>query len=249
MFDVTPAKILSLIDLTSLNDSDDESTIETLCKKAINHGDHVAAVCVYPRFVKQAVKFFMGKPVHVATVVNFPGGNDPLDTVLDSIRQSVDHGAAEIDVVFPYQLYLSGKKHEAYQFIYACREHCPKNILLKVILETGALLDSFQIEEVSRNVLLAGADFLKTSTGKIAVGATLDAAKIMLNAIKQMSPELNRPIGFKASGGIRTILQAKQYIDLAAQIMGYEWVIPQHFRLGASQLVDALSLPSLHGFA
>lgn len=233
-------KILSLIDLTSLNDTDNEEVIAALCKKAITHGEHVAAVCVYPQFVKQAAETFSGKPVKIATVANFPGASSSVDTVVESIATSIRNGANEIDVVFPYMQYLAGDKTGAYDLIRACRHACGKNVLLKVILETGVLKEAAVITDVSRHVLLAGADFLKTSTGKISIGATPEAAKAMLLVIKEKSAKLKRSFGFKASGGVRTVEQAEQYISLAEEIMGAEWVKPENFRLGASQLVDAL---------
>lgn len=232
--------ILPLIDLTSLNETDDATRIGILCEKAISPQAHVAAVCVYPAFVQQAARFFLGKPVKVATVANFPTGEDPLDEVLLSIRNSISLGASEIDVVFPYKQYLAGDKMGAYQFIVACKEVCGSHILLKVILETGALQDPVIITEASRNALLAGADFLKTSTGKISVGATLPAARAMLMVIKEFSVMQDRAIGLKVSGGIRTVEDALTYIELAAEIMGPEWVQPEHFRIGASALVDCL---------
>lgn len=234
------SKILSLLDLTSLNDSDTDASIELLCQRAVTPFGHVAAVCVYPQFVRTAARVLAGSPVKIATVANFPQGTDLLETVVASIQQSIEHGAQEIDVVFPYSDYLSKKVEPVRQFIQTCKETCGNNILLKVILETGALQDSQIIADASRDVLLAGADFLKTSTGKIPVGATLPAATVMMMTIKEMTAELNRSLGFKAAGGIRTIEQASQYIALANQIMGPDWVVPQTVRIGASQLLDAV---------
>ncbi len=237
---VSSEKILSLIDLTSLNEADDEAAITSMCAKAISPLSHVAALCVYPQFVKQVVSFVNNRPIKIATVVNFPSGNDPLDKVLFLIQQAISDGANEIDVVFPYQQYLAGDVEHAVQFVQQCKTHCGADVLLKVILETGALNDLVKVADISRRVLLAGADFLKTSTGKIAVGATLEAAQVMLLTIKEMSKKLNRSFGFKASGGVRTVADATQYINLAAEIMGDDWVQADNFRLGASQLVDCL---------
>jgi deoxyribose-phosphate aldolase len=235
-----PRQILSLIDLTSLNDSDTEESIAALCQKAVTPYGNVAAVCIYPQFVKQAADALMGSGVKIATVANFPQGNASLDPVLTSIYHSILAGAQEIDVVFPYMQYVSGERAAACEFIHACKQKCGSSILLKVILETGAFPDVDLISTASRDVLLAGADFIKTSTGKIAVGATLNAATAMLKAIKELSSRLNRPLGFKASGGIRTMDEAAQYINLADEIMGADWVAPVHFRLGASQLLDTV---------
>jgi len=230
--------ILSLIDLTSLNDTDDAVTIAALCKKAVQPNGHVAAVCIYPRFVKQAVTLLANTPVKVATVANFPRGSDAQNQVLDAIHQSIEEGAEEMDVVFPYLSYLSGDKERPYDFIRACKAVCGESRLLKVILETGMLRDLSVIAEVSYHLCHAGADFLKTSTGKTAIGATVDAVQVMLTTIQKVS----RPIGLKVSGGVRTIGQAKQYRELASQIMGEGWVTPAHFRIGASQLLDQLIL-------
>ena len=228
--------LVELIDLTSLNETDTAETISALCQKAVTPLGHVAAVCFYPRFVKLAKEKLANTPVKIATVANFPHGNESLENVLALIRSAIKDGADEIDVVFPYPFFLQGNKEEAYEFIRQCKAECTDAILLKVILETGALVEAALIAEVSYNVSNAGADFLKTSTGKIAVGATLDAARVMLETIKKIP----RPIGIKISGGVRTIEQALQYIALAEDIMGPGWVSPKHFRIGASQLLDQL---------
>lgn len=228
--------MLSLIDLTSLNDTDNTEIIAALCKKAVTPHGHVAAVCVYPQFVPQVKTALVNQPVSIATVINFPQGLDSFDQVIESIKQSIQHGATEIDVVFPYAKFLQGDKESPYQLIRACKAACGENILLKVILETGALRDLKEIAEVSYHVCYAGADFLKTSTGKIPVGATIDAARVMLEVIQKIP----RPIGLKISGGVRTIAAADQYIVLASEMMGADWVRPERFRIGASQLVDQI---------
>jgi deoxyribose-phosphate aldolase len=229
-------RILSFIDLTSLGESDTKEKIAALCEKAVTTAGPVAAVCVYPQFVMQASLALVGTPVKIATVVNFPHATDSLDAVCFSIRKAMQDGAHEIDVVFPYPLFLSGKKFAARDFIRVCKEQCGERVLLKVILETGALQNPEVIAEVSRESIEAGADFLKTSTGKIPVGATIEAAQVMLDEIKKE----NRSVGLKISGGVRTVEQAEQYIGLAEKMMGAEWVIPSHFRIGASQLVDEI---------
>ena len=231
-------KIFSLIDLTSLNEADTDNTIIALCKKAVNNADHVAAICIYPKFVKHAKEYFRHVPVKLATVANFPQGMDGIDKTILSIQQSITHGAEEIDVVFPYQDFLKGNNIQ--DFISACKKVCGKSILLKVILETGAIKDPHLIAKASEEVLIAGADFVKTSTGKISQGATLEAAACLLLTIRELTPTLKRPLGFKASGGVRTLAQAMQYIALAEAIMGKGWVTPASFRLGASQLVDEI---------
>lgn len=233
-------KILSLIDLTSLNDNDTDAVITKLCQKAVTAYGHVAAVCVYPQFVKLAAQLLKETPVKIATVANFPQGNFLLPDVLSVIQKSIQDGAHEIDVVFPYSHYLNGDVDYAKEFIKKCKETCGNNITLKVILETGAFQDMHVLADAARDVLLSGADFLKTSTGKIEKGATPEAADVLLKAIKEYSPSPKRTVGFKASGGVRTIEQASQYIQIANDIMCSDWVSPKTFRLGASQLLDAV---------
>lgn len=230
--------ILPLVDLTSLNESDTPDSIAQFLQNAQTTLGDVAAVCVYPRFITQVVQQLKDTPIKVATVANFPQGASSLDHVMEEIQLAIQAGAQEVDVVFPYTSYLQGNKKSAYDFIRACKTVCGKSITLKVILETGMLSDLAVIAEVSHNVCLAGADFLKTSTGKTPIGATLEAACVMLLTIKELSLKLKRSIGFKASGGVRTIEQANEYIALAQAIMGNHWVSSEHFRLGASQLVE-----------
>jgi deoxyribose-phosphate aldolase len=222
------------MDLTSLNEADDSTTISVLCRKAVKSDTHVAAVCVYPAFVKQAANALRETSVKVATVVNFPYGNDPLDSVIQSIQSALNDGAEEIDMVFPYSRYLQGEESYVLNYLRTCKSICG-DVILKVILETGALKEEKMIAKASELAIEAGADFLKTSTGKISVGATLEAAAVMLQRIKQSS---HRSVGLKVSGGIRTIPDALEYIALAEKIMGIPWVNPLHFRIGASQLLD-----------
>lgn len=227
-------KVFSLLDITSLNTSDTPEIIAQLCQNSTGILGHAAAVCIYPQFVSQANKLLKNTPVKIATVANFPTGDESLADVLLEIQQAINAGAQEIDVVMPYKNYLAGKVAQVKNFIATCKNTCGKDILLKVILETGALQQSNIIANASRDVIDAGADFIKTSTGKITVGATLDAARIILETIKSLN--LTYAVGFKAAGGIRTLLDAKNYIELAEEIMGASWVLPNHFRIGASNL-------------
>lgn len=233
-------RLLTLIDFTSLNASDTESSMITFFQKARTPWGHVAAVCVHPHFVKQAVSEFAGTPIQVATVVNFPEGNATLETVLIEITRVLQDGAQEIDVVFPYHRYLAGERQYAQQFIAACKAACGNQVMLKVILETGALLDSAIIADASLDALTAGADFIKSSTGKLTQGATLEAATTMLLVIRHALPQLTHSVGIKMSGGIKDIGQAAQYIELADNIMGRDWVTSKTFRIGTSKLVDEI---------
>ncbi len=234
----THAFIFSLLDLTALNDNDDETTIIHLCQQAISPFGQVAAVCIFPRFVKLANKQLARTGVAIAAVANFPSGTQSVEQTCVEIKQAIQDGANEIDVVMPFQAYLAGDRAFCKEFISKCKSACGKNVLLKVILETGALEKSDIIAEASQDVIEAGADFIKTSTGKHAIGATLEAAEIMLNAIKNNGGK----VGFKAAGGVRTIEQAITYLTLAEKIMGLDWISPKTFRIGASQLVKLLTV-------
>lgn len=233
-------RLYALMDLTSLNEADTEASIATFIQAARSPLGEVAAVCVYPRFVSLVSAEFAGSSVQTATVVNFPSGDEPLDQVLASISLALQEGATEIDVVFPYLRYLAGERHYAQSFVAACKAACGEGVLLKVILETGALQDNAIIADAAYDALVNGADFVKTSTGKIPEGASLAAAAVMLLVVKHMQPKVQRPLGVKVSGGIRTPAVAAQYVALADQILGKGNVTPATFRIGASQLVQAL---------
>lgn len=233
-------RLYSLIDLTSLNSEDTEAGIAALCEQAQSPLGHVAAVCVYPKFAGLVATNFAGTKIKTATVVNFPHGSSSQEEVLMEINHCLMAGVQEIDVVFPYERYLAGETHYCRHFIQACKAACGENITLKVILETGALGDPAIIADACYDALAAGADFLKTSTGKISEGATLEAAATMLLVIKHTEPQAKRRIGFKVSGGIRDVQQAAQYLELADQIMGEGWATPDTFRIGASKLVGEL---------
>lgn len=249
---VTPNSVLlqrisRLIDLTSLNSDDTESSIAAFCQKAQPaFGGHVAAVCVYPQFVRLMAAQFAGTPIKVATVANFPEGMTSQESVLIEIGSALQDGAQEIDVVFPYHRYLAGERQYTQNFIAACKAVCGNEVTLKVILETGALRDPALIADASLDALTAGADFIKTSTGKIPEGATLEAAATMLLVIRHAAPQLKRNLGLKISGGVRDVQQAAQYIELADNIMGREWVNPDTFRIGASKLMDIITEKMTH---
>lgn len=226
--------LIPFLDLTSLNDNDNDDVIQQLCKRATTPHGSVAAVCVYPQFLPVAYAALKNTHIKIATVANFPLGNDHVNAALKSIEQSIKDHADEIDVVMPYHAFLAGDTAIVEKFILACKEMCGEKIILKVILETGALKTDDLIYTASRLVIENGADFIKTSTGKVAVNATPEAAKAMLSAIK----DSGRNVGFKAAGGIRTSEQATRYVMLAEEIMGEGWLTPENFRLGASSLLD-----------
>jgi deoxyribose-phosphate aldolase len=191
---------------------------------------------VWPQFVKRAQEGLKGSSVRIATVVNFPAGGEDVGRVTDDVQEALSDGANEIDLVLPYEAVRRGDLAAATEMVEAVREMIDQNRLLKVILETGELKDAALIETASRIAIEAGADFIKTSTGKTPVSATPEAAEIMLNAIKASG----RPVGLKPSGGIRTVADAKIYLDLADRILGQGWATPQTFRIGASSVYDAL---------
>ncbi|HYE49556.1 MAG TPA: deoxyribose-phosphate aldolase [Azospirillaceae bacterium] len=228
-------RALPLLDLTSLNDGDDEASTEALCERASTPAGRVAAVCLWPAFVAQARRLLAGDGIRVATVVNFPGGSFPPERVAEEIRAALADGADEIDVVMDYADVMRGTGSRARELLAACREACGPTTM-KVILETGALAKPVLVERAAAIAVEAGADFLKTSTGKVPAGATPGAARILLEACKGAP----RPVGFKASGGVRDIAGAQQYLALADEICGPYWATPATFRFGASGLLDAL---------
>jgi len=232
-----PSHLIPFIDLTSLNLDDTEKSIIALCDKAQTPWGDVASVCLYPKFINLAVETLKQTSIKIATVINFPDGNNPLLDTLHAIETALSDGANEIDMVFPYSLYIQNKKNKALEFVIKAKELCKKNSLLKIIIETGELQSPELIKAITQDVIQAGADFIKTSTGKKTQGATLEAAKIILTTIKAQA---NPRIGLKISGGIRTVTQALSYRQLASDIMGDHWVQPAVFRIGASQLLDEI---------
>lgn len=230
-------RIVPLLDLTNLDETDDAQIIKALCEQAITPVGPVAAVCVYPKFVKWVSTHLKDRGIHIATVANFPAGNSELGTVLNEIKSAVQDGANEIDVVFPYTRFLAHDETTAMQFIKACKTATGPRIILKVILETGAIQDLNLIAQASEIALAGGADFIKTSTGKIPVGATLPAAAVILMTIQQSQIKLHRQFGFKAAGGIKNTAFAASFLYLADNILSPSWPSTKTFRLGASSLL------------
>ncbi|MBA3661248.1 MAG: deoxyribose-phosphate aldolase [Gammaproteobacteria bacterium] len=234
-------RIVAVIDYTSLNESDTEQTIASLCEQVETPYGFVAGLCVGLPFVRM-VKASIGKlPLKAITVANFPEAQLTLEEVLVEIGCALRDGADEIDVVFPYHRYLAGERRYAQDFVTACKTACGPGLGLKIILETGILADLAIIADAAHDALSAGADFVKTSTGKNGPGASLEAAATLLLVVKHVNGQTVRPLGVKVSGGIKTLEQAAQYISLADHIMGPEWVSPHTFRIGTSKLVDELS--------
>jgi deoxyribose-phosphate aldolase len=229
-------RALRCLDLTELSDSCSEHLIDELARKARTPAGPVAALCVWPQFVARARAALEGSPVRVATVVNFPEGTKDLERVIEDTEEAVGDGAHEIDCVMPYRAFLRGEAAPAAELVAAVREVVDSGRVLKVILETGAFPSQERIDAAARLAIEAGADFLKTSTGKARVSATPEAAETLLNAIRASG----KPVGLKVSGGVRTLEAARGYLDLADRIMGSGWATPKTFRIGASALYDAL---------
>jgi deoxyribose-phosphate aldolase len=227
-------KAISLVDLTDLTDDCTPAAIESLCERAARYG--TAAVCVWPDFVAQSSAALAGTGVRVATVVNFPSGDErPFAVGLVTERALAD-GAHEIDTVLPFKAFAAGDRDRPSAMLERVRRITEGNALMKVILETGELPDLDTAEEAARFAIEHGADFVKTSTGKTPVSATLPAAERMLEVIAASG----RPVGIKPAGGISTADAAGDYITLAERIMGDGWVAPATFRFGASGLLNAL---------
>jgi deoxyribose-phosphate aldolase len=225
---------LACLDLTSLNDGDDAAAIDALCTRAVTPWGPVAAVCVWPRFVAQA-RAALPREVAVAAVANFPLGALDEARALADAHSIVEAGGDEVDLVLPWRAMLGGEAAAAARLVAAVRTACPAQ-RLKLIIESGELPLPETIRQASRIGLNAGVDFLKTSTGKTAHGASLDAARLMLECIA-MQPRENRLVGFKASGGVRTVADAAGYIALVRGQLGAAAVGSQRLRFGASGLL------------
>lgn len=228
---------LACLDLTSLNETDTPAQIIALCERAAAASGPrggVAAVCVWPRFARLA-RAQMPARIGVAAVANFPDGSVDVQGALRDTGQIVQAGAQEIDLVLPYRALQSGDVKSCATLLDAVRRAC-EGLVLKVILETGELRDAALIEQAARIALDAGADFLKTSTGKTPAGAALPATQTMLHAIASDARAAAR-VGFKASGGIRSVADAATYCDLVERRLGADALVPARLRFGASALL------------
>lgn len=224
-----------MLDLTRLEDDVDDGPVRKLCVRAQAAPVPPAAVCIYRRFVSSARRVLGDdSAIRVATVANFPAGDAEPRLAALECEQAIAEGADEVDVVFPWRALLAGDEAVGADLVAACRDACARP--LKVILESGMIDSRHQLHRAAEIAIHAGADFLKTSTGKVAAGASPDAARIMLESIR----DSGRPVGFKVSGGVRTLDDARRYTQLAEEIMGSGWAAPDRFRIGASGLMDAL---------
>lgn len=224
---------LACLDLTSLNDTDTEADVAALAQRARGPFGPPAALCVWPRLAAFACREAPAG-VAVAAVANFPHGGTDVQAAVRDAAAIVDAGAQEVDLVLPWRAFAAGDAAGAAAVLRAVRRAC-EGLRLKVILETGALVDDGLIRHAAALALAEGADFLKTSTGKVAVGATPAAARALLDTIAATP---GSTAGFKASGGVRTVADAALYANLAHDILGPAALTPQRLRLGASGLLN-----------
>jgi deoxyribose-phosphate aldolase len=245
-------RAISVMDLTTLADDDTEERVRKLCARARQplpaklvarlcaeaKGLHVAAVCIYDRFVPAALQELQGTGIRVATVsADFPKGIAPLEDRIAQVHRSVEAGAHEIDVVIKREHVLKGDWQTHYDEVAAFKAACRPR-LMKVILATGELENIEKIARASIVAMMAGADFIKTSTGKETVNATVPAAIAMTRAIRDYARKTKISVGFKPAGGIRTAKQALEYLELVREELSEQWLHPNLFRIGASSVLD-----------
>jgi deoxyribose-phosphate aldolase len=235
---------LSMIDLTTLDGKDTPEKVRQLCYKAQHLHDsmeglpNVAAVCVYPTFVSVASKELAGSGINVASVSTaFPSGQSTLEVKISDTKFAIDQGADEVDMVISRGKFLSGEYNFVFDEIAAVKEVCGK-AHLKVILETGELDTLDNVRKASEIAIHAGADFIKTSTGKISPAATMPVTYVMLLAIKDYYKKTGIKIGMKPAGGISTAKQSLQYLVMLKETLGDDWMNKDLFRFGASRLAN-----------
>jgi deoxyribose-phosphate aldolase len=236
--------ILSMIDLTTLEGQDTPGKVHQLCQKAIHLHDsmpglpHVAAICVYPTMVAVAKEALQGNDINIASVATaFPSGMSTLSVKLDDTRMAVAAGATEIDMVISRGAFLAGDYRYVFDEIVAVKAACGE-AHLKVILETGELGTLDRVRRASVLAMYAGADFIKTSTGKIQPAATMQVTLIMLQAISDFYRDTGKMIGMKPAGGISTSKLAIHYLVMLHETLGNAWMTPEWFRFGASSLAN-----------
>jgi deoxyribose-phosphate aldolase len=237
---------ISMVDLTTLEGADTPGKVRALCAKARRPDPSdptvppVAAICVYPDLVPVAAQALAGSGVHIAAVATaFPSGRASLDVKLADTRDAVTAGADEVDMVIDRGAFLAGRYLHVFEEIVAVREACG-DAHLKVILETGELVTYDNVRRASWLAMLAGADFIKTSTGKVAPAATLPVTLVMLEAVRDFRERTSRRVGVKAAGGIRSAKDALRYLVVVNETAGEEWLDPDLFRFGASSLLNDL---------
>jgi deoxyribose-phosphate aldolase len=233
-------------DLTTLEGSDSPGKVRQLASKAIRPapGDpsipHVAALCVYPNLVPTAVEALRGSGVKVASVATgFPSGQMPLELRLEEIERAIDAGADEIDIVISRGLFLAGDEHSVFDEV-ASSKKAAGEAHVKAILETGELGSYDRIRRAALVAMAAGADTIKTSTGKVSPASTLPTALVMAEAIRDFEEYGGRAVGLKVAGGIRTAKDAIRYLVIVHETLGDDWLTPDRFRIGASSLLNDL---------
>jgi deoxyribose-phosphate aldolase len=239
---------LNMIDLTTLEGKDTEGKVIQLCQKALHVADHipdlptVAAVCVYPTHVSTAKQILKNSNVKIASVATaFPSGNSSLQIKLEDTKIAVDSGADEIDMVISRGEFLQGNYTFVFDEIAAVKKACG-TARLKVILETGELSTLDNVRKASDIAIAAGADFIKTSTGKIQPAATMPVTLVMLLAIKDHFQKTGKMVGMKPAGGISTAKSALQYLVMLNETLGSKWMTNEWFRFGASSLANDIIL-------
>jgi deoxyribose-phosphate aldolase len=242
---------ISMVDLTTLEGADTPGRVASLCAKALHPDPHdasapsAAAVCVYPDLVTHARNVLGASPVKVASVATaFPSGRAPLSIKLLDVAEAVRAGADEIDMVIDRGAFLSGRLGQVFDEIVAVKAACG-SAHLKVILETGELVTYDNVRRASWLAMLAGADFIKTSTGKIGVSATLPTALVMLEAVRDFGETTGTAVGVKVAGGIRSSKDALRYLVVVNETVGSAWLTPDRFRFGASSLLNDLLMQRL----
>lgn len=234
--------IFQCIDFTTLEAFDNDTKINDFCSKALSFKDNdlhisVPAVCIYSPFVRQAKELLRGSCIKVATVAcAFPSGQMPFELKRREVEYCVEQGADEVDMVISRGTFLAGRLDEVYEEIKSVREACAPPVRLKVILETGELKSVENIRRASEIAIKAGADFIKTSTGKSPVSATPLAAIIMCDTIKEYFEATGRMVGFKPAGGMSTIDDALTYFYIVREVLGERWLNKDYFRVGTSRL-------------
>lgn len=239
-------RCLAAVDLTTLSCSDSAESVAALARRAaefyIDYPDlqNVASVCVYPPFVENVGLAIDGTPMRITSVAGgFPSSQTFLEVKMLEVAMAIENGADEVDIVLNVGEILAGNYDEAANEVEVLREES-EGATLKVILETGALRNSEQIYNAALLSMAAGADFIKTSTGKIDIGATPEAAVVMCQAIGEYFRKTGRRVGFKAAGGVRTKEDAVLYYTIVKELLGEEWLTPELFRIGASSLANCL---------
>ena len=235
----------STIDLTTLSCNDSEESVTKFAKRAVEFYNaypdipNVASICVYPSFVETVGLAVDGSPMRITSVAGgFPASQTFLEVKMLEVAMAVENGADEVDIVMNVGKMLTGEYDEAANEVEVLRQEAGEETILKVIIESGALKTPDLIRKASLLSMFAGADFVKTSTGKIDVAATPEAAVVMCHAIKDYYEKTGRKVGFKAAGGVRTAEDAALYYTIVKEILGEEWITTDLFRIGASSAAN-----------